>query len=125
MRRRDVLLGAGAGVIVSACSGAPKPQPQPQNGLLTGGAAITAAALASSLAAYARQQDGAYAARGLQPRGRDVRVPLPSGATTRIRVMEVGSGDPILLLHGGNSAGVQWLPLMARLPGARLIAPDL
>lgn len=36
-----------------------------------------------------------------------------------------GSGPPLLLLHGGLSAGVEWAPLVSRLSGTyRVITPD-
>ncbi len=45
---------------------------------------------------------------------------------TTLHVAEVGSGTPVLLLHGWPEFWATWLPLMNRLHGGfRLIAPDL
>ncbi len=45
---------------------------------------------------------------------------------TSLHVAEVGSGPPLLLLHGWPEFWATWLPLMNRLhPQFRLIAPDL
>jgi 2-hydroxy-6-oxonona-2,4-dienedioate hydrolase len=40
----------------------------------------------------------------------------------RVRVLEVGSGPPLLLVPGGSGDAWQLAPLMAQLPGWRLIA---
>ena len=42
-----------------------------------------------------------------------------------MRVLESGDGPPLLLVHGSGMAASTWAPLMARLPGRRLIAVDL
>ncbi len=44
---------------------------------------------------------------------------------TRIRVLEVGEGPAVFLLHAGSLFGAVWVPQLARLRGYRLIAPDL
>jgi pimeloyl-ACP methyl ester carboxylesterase len=41
-----------------------------------------------------------------------------------VHVLETGNGDPLLLLHGGNSVAAGWIPLLAKLPDHRLLAPD-
>jgi pimeloyl-ACP methyl ester carboxylesterase len=42
-----------------------------------------------------------------------------------VHVLEAGSGDPVLLLHGGNATAAQLAPIMAALQGHfRVIAPD-
>jgi len=47
-------------------------------------------------------------------------------ATPRLqaRVLERGSGEPVLMLHGGGGVAAHWAPLMARLEGYHLVAPD-
>src|SRR5262249_17892594 len=46
------------------------------------------------------------------------------GVTTRI--IEEGSGPPLLMLHGNPDDAEEWSPLMERLRGSfRCIAPDL
>jgi len=42
----------------------------------------------------------------------------------RARVLERGSGDSVLMLHGGGGIAAHWAPLMARLDGYRLVAVD-
>jgi pimeloyl-ACP methyl ester carboxylesterase len=42
----------------------------------------------------------------------------------RARVIEVGSGEPVVLVHGAGAQAAIWAPLMAELPGFRLIAAD-
>jgi pimeloyl-ACP methyl ester carboxylesterase len=50
-------------------------------------------------------------------------VTLPNGQSIHYR--SVGSGRPVLLIHGFDLAGgYQWLPLAEQLPGYRLIIPD-
>ena len=46
------------------------------------------------------------------------------GPVDRARVIEAGSGPPLLLVHGGGSNAGQWLPLMAHLDGYQMIAVD-
>src|SRR5690606_22468463 len=70
---------------------------------------------------YARLQRALLAGSGLQCSERDVLLPSSS---LRAHVVEAGSGPPLLLVHGGNGVGAQWLPLMTRLAGRRLIVPD-
>jgi pimeloyl-ACP methyl ester carboxylesterase len=43
----------------------------------------------------------------------------------RIRAVEVGSGEPVLFLHGFSLCTAHWAPLMARLTGFRCIAIDM
>ena len=40
-------------------------------------------------------------------------------------MLEAGSAEPVLLLHGLGLDRSMWLPLMAEWPGARLLAPNL
>jgi len=42
----------------------------------------------------------------------------------RARIIEVGAGEPVLLVHGGLGYASLWAPLMAALPGYRLLAVD-
>src|SRR4051794_41798288 len=55
---------------------------------------------------------------GLDERSRVVR-----GA--RIRWFEGGDGAPVLLLHGFGGAAGNFTEIAARLPGRRLLIPDL
>ena len=49
----------------------------------------------------------------------------PSDPDRRIHVREGGSGQALLLLHGGNSVGATWAPLLKHLTRQfRIVAPD-
>ena len=51
-------------------------------------------------------------------------IEVDVGAKVRTQVLELGSGEPVVLLHGGGGAAGGWAPLMRRLDGVRLLAPD-
>ncbi|MEK6720998.1 MAG: alpha/beta hydrolase [Chloroflexota bacterium] len=42
----------------------------------------------------------------------------------RVRLLERGSGEVVLFVHGGGGVAAHWAPLMARLDGYHLIALD-
>lgn len=42
----------------------------------------------------------------------------------RMRVVEVGTGPPIVLITGGNGVGLEWAPLVPELPGHTLYIMD-
>ena len=42
----------------------------------------------------------------------------------KVRVQEIGSGLPILFIHGGPNAGTTWLELASLLPGTRRLVLD-
>ena len=58
---------------------------------------------------------------GLAPEERWVDVREP---TTRIRLQDVGSGDPILFIGGTGGTGAFWAPLIRELRGRRAIVVD-
>jgi pimeloyl-ACP methyl ester carboxylesterase len=74
-----------------------------------------------ALERYRRLQGALLTSRRLDYTERDVHITAPR---LRAHVVEVGRGEPLLLLHGGNGVGAHWLPLLVRLPGRRLIVPD-
>ncbi len=47
-----------------------------------------------------------------------------NGHGTRVRVQETGTGDPLLLIHGGPNAGSTWLELASLLPSFRCLILD-
>ncbi len=46
------------------------------------------------------------------------------GSALRVRVLEAGSGPPVVLLHPGIWFGAQWLPLLPHIPNRRLLCVD-
>ncbi len=59
--------------------------------------------------------------RGAEPREQWVDVPRHG---IRVRVLEVGSGEPLLFVHGITTAGSMWADLVARLQGHRCLVLD-
>ena len=57
---------------------------------------------------------------GVAPK--EQRVRLSPGVT--VRIQEVGSGEPVLFLHGGPNAGSTWAPLVAGLRNFRCLTLD-
>ena len=46
------------------------------------------------------------------------------GMDISARYLEVGSGLPVLMIHGGGGLGSAWTPMVPHLDGYRLIVPD-
>jgi len=63
-----------------------------------------------------------FAHYGVEPRARTMALQEPQ---VTVRVSEVGSGEPALLLHGITLGAVHWAPLMARMSSVRCIALDM
>ncbi len=61
--------------------------------------------------------------RSLDVEARDRSVELRR-LGTRVRVQEVGDGEPVVFVHGGPSAGTTWAPLVAEMAGLRCIVVD-
>lgn len=62
-----------------------------------------------------------WTAYGLEPTERWVELPEPR---VRLRVQEIGSGDPVLFIGGSAGTGAYWAPLIRELPGRRAIVLD-
>ena len=43
---------------------------------------------------------------------------------TTVRIQELGSGPPVLFVHGGSTCGTSWADLVARLDGFRCLLLD-
>jgi len=56
---------------------------------------------------------------GTSVRGRFVEV-----AGNRVHLLEIGTGPPLVLLHGASGSGGFFLPLLNELRGVRALAPD-
>lgn len=72
-------------------------------------------------AAYRAAEERYWEAYGLRPTERFVRLAYTG---TRVRVLEVGEGEPALFVHGGPNAGSTWAPLVAHLEGFRVLMVD-
>jgi len=59
---------------------------------------------------------------GIAVESRDVRLADPP---LRVRVLESGTGPPLILIHGSGMTAATWAPLMPHLSGRRLLALDL
>lgn len=68
-----------------------------------------------------RAEAQAYEAYGLEYTEQFVDVPT---LQLRVRVVEVGSGRPLVVMPGGVGYGVVWLPLLPELDGYRLLVVD-
>jgi pimeloyl-ACP methyl ester carboxylesterase len=62
------------------------------------------------------------AANGLDVRERWIDVASPA---VRVRVLDAGSGDPVLFINGISAPGILMAPLAGRLPGHRVLLVDL
>jgi len=62
------------------------------------------------------------AANGLEVQERWVDVVSPG---VRVRVLESGTGDPVLFINGISAPGIGMAPLAGRLPGHRVLLVDL
>lgn len=71
---------------------------------------------------FRRLQDAALAENGISATSRFIDLRSPP---IRVHVLEAGTGDPVLMIHGGNSVAISWGPLIGRLaPRFHLIMPD-
>ena len=83
--------------------------------------ATSAAARPSDPTAYREAEAGYWRSLDAHPTEREVELPRLG---VRVRVQEVGEGEPVLFVHGGPSAGTNWASLAARMPGFRCILVD-
>jgi pimeloyl-ACP methyl ester carboxylesterase len=71
---------------------------------------------------FRQLQEAALAEAGVATTSRFIDVRTPP---LRVQLLEAGAGEPVLLLHGGNSVAAGWAPLLPRLaPRYRLLMPD-
>jgi pimeloyl-ACP methyl ester carboxylesterase len=87
---------------------------------------MTSQALASARPAgrterYRQAEQALWDHYGLQPTERFVEVDKPA---TRIRVVEVGSGLPLLVVHGTFGSGPAFAALAREMPNRRLLLMD-
>jgi len=70
---------------------------------------------------YREAEAKLWSAHGLSPTERFVRLATTG---TKVRVQEVGEGEPVLYLHGGPNTGSTWVPMVRAMPGFRHLVVD-
>ena len=71
---------------------------------------------------FRRLQDAALGKTGVAVTSRFLDVRTPS---LRVHLLEAGAGEPLLMIHGGNSVAASWAPMLPYLaPRFRLLMPD-
>ena len=71
---------------------------------------------------FREAQERLFAQTGTRANSRFVTIAEPA---MRVHVLEAGSGEPVLMIHGGNSVAAAWEPLFSLLqPHFHLYAPD-
>jgi pimeloyl-ACP methyl ester carboxylesterase len=83
--------------------------------------AVTVDATDKRTERYRRAERALWNHYGLEPIERFVQLDSPA---VRLRVQEVGSGEPVLFVHGGLYPGAVVASLFRDLPGYRCIAVD-
>lgn len=73
------------------------------------------------VARYVDAERRFFARERIAPQERYLTLDRPR---VRARLLEVGVGEPVLLVHGGGGSAAQWAPLLARIDGRRLLAVD-
>lgn len=74
-----------------------------------------------TVARFVEAEQRYFALEGLAPHERYLEMGQPR---LRVRVLELGAGEPVLFVHGGGGFAAQWTPLLARIRGHRLLAVD-
>jgi pimeloyl-ACP methyl ester carboxylesterase len=74
-----------------------------------------------AVARYVDAEQRYFALEGVAPTDRYLELIRPQ---LRVRVLELGVGEPVLFVHGGLGSAAQWTPLLARIHGRRLLAVD-
>jgi pimeloyl-ACP methyl ester carboxylesterase len=70
---------------------------------------------------YREAERRLFSAYGLEPAERFIDLDEPR---LRLRILEVGSGEPVIFLPGTGGTGPYWAPLLRELPGIRSILVD-
>ena len=70
---------------------------------------------------YKEAEDRLWQYYGVQPQTYFLDLERPE---VQVRIQEVGTGDPVLFVHGGPNAGTTWAPLVARMQDFRCLVLD-
>jgi pimeloyl-ACP methyl ester carboxylesterase len=79
-----------------------------------------AATPAAGMDGYRQAEQALWRHYGLEPKERFIEIQQPAA---RLRILEVGSGEPVLFVHGTVGPG-SWPSLVAELPGYRCLVID-
>jgi 2-hydroxy-6-oxonona-2,4-dienedioate hydrolase len=74
-----------------------------------------------AVARYVEAERTYFAREGVAPQERYVDLDRPR---LRVRMLDLGAGEPVLFVHGGGGSAAQWAPLLTRIRGRRLLAVD-
>jgi pimeloyl-ACP methyl ester carboxylesterase len=74
-----------------------------------------------AIARYRQAERALWAYYGAAPAEHFLDLPSPN---VRVRVQELGAGEPVLFIHGGPNAGSTWAPLAAQLQAFRCLVLD-
>lgn len=72
--------------------------------------------------AFLKAEAQVFAGFSLEPRSRELKLAKPK---LSVRAVEVGTGEPVLFMHGFSLCTAHWAPLFARLPSICRIAIDM
>ncbi|MCA1707777.1 MAG: alpha/beta hydrolase [Actinobacteria bacterium] len=72
-------------------------------------------------ARFRAEERALWESLGAEPSERELRL---NRCQVTIRAQELGSGPPVLFLHGASSCGATWADLVVRLPNFRCIVVD-
>ncbi|MFQ5524584.1 MAG: alpha/beta fold hydrolase [Acidimicrobiia bacterium] len=70
---------------------------------------------------YRESEQLLWAWAGLEPTETWVTL---SHTGTRVRIQEIGRGEPVLFIHGGPNAGATWAPMLKHFRGFRSLVVD-
>lgn len=72
-------------------------------------------------AKYREAEKALWRSVGIEPSEQYITLPRIG---VKVRVQEVGAGEPVLFIHGGPNSGSTWAPLVAHLSGYRCLLVD-
>lgn len=75
----------------------------------------------NSVQTYKEAEGHLWQYYGIQPETYFLDLERPQ---VQVRIQEVGTGDPVLFVHGGPNAGTTWAPLAARMQDFRCLVLD-
>lgn len=89
--------------------------------MISAPASASAPPTTASANAFRAAERSLWDAYGLVAQERWIEVPE---TRTRVRLQEIGTGDPIIFIGGTGGTGASWAPIVRELPGRRSIILD-